>query len=165
MIINVFLAYQQPFVSKLNPKGQLQTTHANNSARSMVDVNRDGYRDQIVSMSIWTLATEYVMWGCFLHSTTCMYVPFIVHKGIKWHMNTTVCSQCPILFPHFFYNPYISLLIQRIFHSLVSALFLLAFSMYMYILYMYIQRDCVFTLLCRKDQHHMWHVHFVYIVT
>ena len=49
------------------------------------------------------------MWVYFLHSTLCMQVPFIVHEGIKQQMNTSVCSQCPILFPCFFYNPYISL--------------------------------------------------------
>ena len=68
---------------------------------------RDGYRDQFVSMSVWILATEYGMWDYFLHPTTCMQAPFIVHEGIKWHMNTSICSQCTTLFPCFFYNPYI----------------------------------------------------------
>ena len=60
------------------------------------------------------------MWVCFLYSTTCMQVPFIVDEGIKWQMNTNICSQCPILFPCFFYKPYISLFNTIIFHSLVS---------------------------------------------
>ena len=85
------------------------------------------------------------MWGCFMHSTTCSYVPFIVHKGIKWHMSTTVCSQCPILFPCFFYNLYISFIIQNFFHSLVHVCFFYLLSC-MYYMYMYIQRDCVLSL-------------------
>ena len=36
-------------------------TSVHNTAKSMNDVNRDGYRDQIVSLSVRTLATEYVM--------------------------------------------------------------------------------------------------------
>ena len=43
-------------------------THVHNTARTMIDVNRDGYRDQIVSMSVRTLPTEYVMFSAF-HNT------------------------------------------------------------------------------------------------
>ena len=44
-------------------------TPIHNTARSMNDVNRDGYRDQIVSISVWTLLQcIYVMWVCFLYT-------------------------------------------------------------------------------------------------
>ena len=33
-------------------KDQVKTTHVHNTAWSMMDVKRDGYRDQIVSMSV-----------------------------------------------------------------------------------------------------------------
>ena len=57
---------------------------------------RGGYRDQIVSMSVSIWATEYVFISCIPQ-----HVWFIVHDGIKWLMNTSICSQCPILFPCF----------------------------------------------------------------
>ena len=47
-------------------------------------------------------------------------VPFIVREVIKQHINTSVCSQCQILFPCFFYNPF---LIQKIFIHLLFQYF------------------------------------------
>ena len=40
-------------------KVQVQTTHVHNTARSMMDMKRDGYRDQIASMSV---NIDYRLW-------------------------------------------------------------------------------------------------------
>ena len=66
------------FVLWLNPV--FKYTH--NTARSMMDMNRDGYRPWV-----------YELWlrdvGLFpAFHNMCIYVTLIVHEDIKWHMNT-----------------------------------------------------------------------------
>ena len=92
------------FCVKVVPKQSCSHyTYVHNTARFM---NRDGYRDPIVSMSVWVLATEYVMWVYFLHSTTCTYVRTI---------------QCPILFPCFFLESlYLSIYFKEFFIHLLQ---------------------------------------------
>ena len=87
--------------------------YVHNTARFMVDMNRDGYRDQIVSMSVWLLATECVIWTYFLHSTTYTYIPFIVHEGAHEHKYLlTVPTLVSLLFLQFLLSVFV---IQRIF--------------------------------------------------
>ena len=56
----------------------------------IMDINRDGYRDQIVNMSVWIWAIEYVMWVYFLQHVYRYYSLFMkvlsgtCHNGCRW---------------------------------------------------------------------------------
>ena len=92
----------------------------------------------------WPQSTLYVMWVCFLHSITFIYLGNINFcEGIKWHMNYLLTVHVQSCFPAFSTIPISLFLTPQIFRSLFSTLFLLAFSMYV----VFPKRLCVHTSL------------------
>ena len=106
---------------------------------------RDGYRIKLLArvyeywlQSMWF---EFISW---IAHCVCRYHSLFM-KALSSKMNTSVCSQCPILFPCFFYNPYISLFNSKNFSFTCLRSFFTCYQhvhvciVYPY-LYMYLQK-------------------------